>query len=66
MRVSAAHLERVARDWQRAFEDAHGKTAPTVEWVRGWFRIGNGTIRKGYRRADLEQMTKVLRKGFKD
>lgn len=66
MRVSAAYLERVARDWQLAFVKAHGRSAPHIEWVRGWFRIGVGPYRQGYRRAQLEQMTKVLRKGFDD
>lgn len=66
MRVSASYLERVARDWQQAFQRAHGRSPPAVEWVRGWFRIGVGPFRQGYRRAQLEQMTKVLREGFDD
>ena len=63
MRVSAAYLERVAKNWQDAFAKAHEKTAPPVTWERGWFTIGNERRHK-YRRAQLEQMTKVLRKGF--
>jgi len=66
MRVSAAYLERVAKDWQHAFEAAHGKPAPQIRWSRGWFRIGDGPLGTGYRRTKLEQMTKVLRKGFTD
>jgi len=65
MRVTAAYLERVARDWQSAYAKAHERTAPPVTWVRGWFTIGNERRAK-YRRAQLEQMTKVLRKGFTD
>lgn len=64
MRVTTAYLERVARDWQAAFASAHGKTAPAIRWSRGWFRIGDGPLGKGYRRTELEQMTKTLRKGF--
>lgn len=66
MRVTTAYLERVIRDWQQAFQKAHGKQAPIVRWSKGWFRIGDGPLGKGYRRTQLEQMTKVLRKGFDD
>lgn len=67
MRVSAAYLERVARDWQQAFQQAHGKDAPAVVWEKGWFRINNESgWHPRYRRATLEAMTKTLRKGFKD
>ncbi len=65
MRVSAAYLERVGRDWQKAFRAAHGKTAPAIIYERGWFKIENSAGTK-YRRATIEQMTKVLRKGFDD
>lgn len=65
MRVSAAYLERVARNWQAAFTEAHGKTAPPITWAKGWFTIKQTTARK-YRRTQIEAMTKVLRKGFKD
>lgn len=63
MRVSAAYLERVAKDWQKAFQEAHDKPAPAVVWEKGWFRIEN-SWRPRYRRATLEAMTKTLRKGF--
>jgi hypothetical protein len=59
---SASYLERVARDWQKAFANAHGKPAPAVTWEKGWFKLDNPPRR--YRRAALEEMTKVLRKGF--
>lgn len=67
MRVTTGYLEKVARDWQAAFEVAHGKTAPAVTWERGWFKIDHraGYTRR-YRRAALEEMTKVLRRGFND
>jgi len=65
MRVSAGYLERVAKDWQNAYAKAHERTAPSVTWEKGWFTIGNER-RSKYRRAKLEQMTKVLRKGFTD
>lgn len=65
MKVTAAYLKRVAHDWQRAFEVAHMKPAPVIVWERGWFFIKNEPKRR-YRRAALEEMTKVLRKGFKD
>jgi hypothetical protein len=63
MRVSASYLEKVAKDWQRAFTEANGKVAPAVTWERGWFKIDGGQWR--HRRATLEEMTKTLRKGFK-
>lgn len=56
MRVTAAYLERVARDWQSAYAKAHDKMAPPVTWERGWFTISNER-RPKYRRAQLEQMT---------
>jgi hypothetical protein len=62
MRVSASYLERVARDWQHAFEAAHGKPAPSIIWQKGWFVIESTRWR--YRRAAIEEMTKTLRKGF--
>jgi hypothetical protein len=66
MRVSAAYLERVGKDWQHAFAEAHGKPAPEITFANGWYRIENGRIASRYRRSQLEQMTKVLRKGFDD
>lgn len=65
MRVTAGYLERVAKDWQQAFENAHGKPAPPITRKGGWFTIKQSTEHK-YRRAQIEQMTKVLRNGFKD
>jgi hypothetical protein len=64
-RFSAAYIERIAKDWQRAFAEAHGKTAPAVTWARGWFTINNERSPK-YRRRQLERMTEVLRIGFDD
>jgi hypothetical protein len=66
MRVTDAYRERVVKDWQRAFSEAHSKTAPEVTYANGWYRIGDGSRGSRYRRAKLEQMTKVLRKGFTD
>lgn len=66
MKVSAGYLERVARDWQKAFEAAHNKPAPPIVWERGWFRVDQGTYKPRYRRAKVEEMTKVLRRGFTD
>lgn len=57
MRVSAGYLERVAREWQRAYLAANGKDAPAVVWEKGWFKIGS--IR--YRRQRLEEMTANLK-----
>ena len=56
--------ERIIKAWQAAFAEAHGKTPPIVTWANGWFRIGDAG--KRYRRAEIESMTKVLRKGFTD
>jgi hypothetical protein len=65
MRVSAAYLERVAREWQAAYVEAHDKSAPAIVWERGWFRIFNDSRwRPRYRRATIEAMTKTLRKSF--
>jgi hypothetical protein len=61
VRVSAAYLERVARDWQDAYCAAHQKPAPHIVWERGWFRIVDGGYRPKYRRAKLEQMTATLK-----
>lgn len=67
MKVSAAYLERVARDWQQAFKEVHGKSAPGVYWENGWFRIENPTgWNPRYRRAKLEEMTSTLRKVLTD
>lgn len=57
MRMSAAYLERVIRDWQRAYINANGKDAPSVVWEKGWFKVG--TMR--YRRKRLEEMTENLK-----
>lgn len=62
MSLHASDLEQIARDWQRAFSEAHGKIAPPVVWEWGWFRIGANR----YRRKKLQEMTEVLRKGFDD
>ena len=64
MRVSAARLEGVAKEWQAAFSEAHGKTAPSITLENGWFQIGDD--RPKYRRWQIERMTKVLRAGFDD
>ena len=59
MRVTASYLERVARDWQKAYAAANdGKMAPAVRWEKGWFIVEGFR----YRRAKLEMMTGVLRK----
>lgn len=60
-----AKIERVAKDWQSAYAKAHERTAPPVTWEKGWFTIGNERYPK-YRHAQIEQMTKTLRKGFTD
>jgi len=52
VRVTAGYLERVARDWQKAFREANGKDAPAVTWEKGWFKIDG----KRYRRRALEEM----------
>lgn len=57
MRVTAAYLERVARDWQKAYRAANDKDPPPVIWEKGWFKVG--TIR--YRRQRLEEMTRNLK-----
>jgi predicted TPR repeat methyltransferase len=61
MRVTASYLEKVGRDWQAAYAAANGKTAPAIRWSKGWFRVGDDPLGKGYRRAELEEMTKRLR-----
>ncbi len=62
MRVSTAYLNKVARDWQKAYEAAHRNEAPTVFWENGWFKIDDGRgYTPRYRRAKLEQMTATLR-----
>ena len=57
MKVSATYLERLARDWQRAYMNANGKDAPSIVWEKGWFKIG--AVR--YRRKRLEEMTVNLK-----
>ncbi|XUM19746.1 hypothetical protein ACRAVF_18955 [Bradyrhizobium oligotrophicum S58] len=64
-RFSASYLEQIAKKWQQAFAEAHGKTAPAVTWSDGWFTIENDR-RPKYRRKQLERMTEVLRAGFDD
>ena len=56
-RFSIHYLEKLAREWQQAYEVANDKTAPAVVWQRGWFVIGA----KRYRRAEFEKMRNELR-----
>jgi len=58
VRVTAGYLERIARDWQKAYREANSKGAPAVTWANGWFQIGAHR----YRRATLEDMTSTLRR----
>jgi hypothetical protein len=58
MRVTTSYLERVARDWQKAYREANSRDAPAVVWEHGWFKIDS----KRYRRATLEDMTNTLRR----
>lgn len=65
MRIADTEIHRVADAWRRAFEGAHGKKPPAIVWNRGWFRIRNTQEwSPRYRRSKIEDMTKVLRKGF--
>lgn len=66
MKVPASEIRRVAEEWQQAFRTAHGKPAPRIVWEVGWFRIYQGQRAARYRRTQIVQMTKVLRKGFDD
>lgn len=61
MRVSAAYLERVAREYQAAYSAANEEPAPGLVWQRGWFvmRRSIGSSRK-YRRAEIEEMRDEL------
>lgn len=63
MRVTAAYLERVAREYQAAYTAANEEAAPDLIWQRGWFVMtrGSGTSRK-YRRAEIEEMRDELRR----
>ncbi len=60
MRVTAAYLERLARDWQDAYQAINDQTAPAVVWEKGWFLISGASSTK-YRRAKLEEMRDRLR-----
>lgn len=67
MRVPDVEIHRVADNWRQAFEAAHGKRAPSIVWAAGWFRIKQSQgWSPRYRRSQIEQMTKTLRKGFDD
>ena len=59
MRMSASYIEKLIREYQRAFEAVHHKQAPTVVWENGWFRFFPNGIR--FRRSRLEEMTNRLR-----
>lgn len=61
MKVSAAYLERVAREYQAAYAAANEETAPAITWQRGWFIIGNRPSFR-YRRTAIEEMRDELRR----
>lgn len=63
MKVTAAYLERVAREYQAAYTAANGEPAPGIVWQRGWFVITRsiGSSRK-YRRTEIEEMRDELRR----
>ena len=59
MRFAASYLERLGREWQRAYQRANdGKPAPAITWERGWFIIEGHR----YRRAAVERMRDTLQK----
>lgn len=60
MRVTAAYLERLMRDYQQAYAAANSKPCPRLRWEKGWFTIGESGRTK-YRRARLEEMLANLR-----
>jgi hypothetical protein len=60
MKVTAAYIEQLIRDYQSAYTDANEATAPAVTWSRGWFTIGRPSAR--YRRKALEEMRDELRR----
>lgn len=67
MKTKDAEIHRVADNWRQAFESAHGKKPPSIVYNLGWYRIKQTQgWSPRYRRSKIEDMTKVLRKGFKD
>jgi hypothetical protein len=59
MKLSAAHIQRLIREYQQAFEAVHNKPAPTIAWENGWFRFFPNGIR--FRRSRFEEMRDRLR-----
>lgn len=62
MRVSEGYLRNLALDWQRAYVDAHGKDAPSIQWRSGWFIINDRLGISRYRRTTVEGMRDLLRR----
>lgn len=56
MKVTAGYLERLARDYQSAYEAANDALAPPIIWQRGWFKINHAR----YRRKQVEEMRDTL------
>lgn len=59
MKLSAAYIQRLIREYQQAFEAVHDKPAPTIAWENGWFRFFPNGIR--FRRPVFEEMRDRLR-----
>jgi len=60
VRVTAAYIERLIRNYQKAYEAANNKPCPPLIWEDGWFSIGESRRTK-HRRAKLEEMLANLR-----